>query len=55
MDKSTSRPAPNAGRKVAHKRPYKRPTLQEFGKLHRLTGGQSVTGNSDGASGMAMQ
>jgi hypothetical protein len=33
------------------KRPYQRPVMQEFGKLHRMTGGPS-TGGGDGASGM---
>lgn len=55
MDKSKSRPAPITSGKVAQKRHYKRPEVQDFGKLHRLTGGPSATGMSDGASGMAMQ
>ena len=33
------------------KRPYKSPEMQEFGPLHRMTGGPSA-GGGDGASGM---
>ena len=44
---------PEAGVEPVRK-PYARPNLQEFGKLHLTTGGPSATGMSDGASGMAM-
>jgi hypothetical protein len=46
-------PPPEAGAEPIRK-PYARPNLQEFGKLHLTTGGASPTGMSDGASGMAM-
>lgn len=52
-NKTSHRPAGEKASKPA-KQPYAAPKLREFGKVHLATGGPSVTGMSDGSSGMAM-
>ncbi len=55
MDDKVREATPRDAQPQPVRRHYTSPKLQDFGRLHLMTGGASVTGMADGSSGMAMQ